>query len=233
MALLALANICPGRTLWKKAASGKVVRVGRLRQEKIMEFWKIYYGENVSSGSYDDVRRKELSILAARGPWSAQCGDPNASPNDPTRRYAVRNEARDVLRTFNTPCGAKLLSLPRRWASCRRRSNGCGLAMIPVTLPQGRTLACRPVPTMNWRRPLSRSSCLLWPGSEVLYVGDAHKKSLLLDERKLVELGFCYLEHGILPDVIAHYAKKSWLLLIEAVHSSIPYLNCVTSSWTG
>ena len=68
------------------------------------------------------------------------------------------------------------------------------------------------------------------PGSEVLYIGDAHKKSLLLDERKLEELGLPHLEHGILPDVIAHYTKKNWLLLIEAVHSSNPDPNCGTSS---
>ena len=59
-------------------------------------------------------------------------------------------------------------------------------------------------------------------GAEVLYVGDAAKKFLVRNEKKLQELKFFELEHGELPDIIAYSENKNWLYLIEAVHSFGP-----------
>ena len=38
----------------------------------------------------------------------------------------------------------------------------------------------------------------------------------------MAEIGFPDLEHETLPDVVAYFPEKDWLLLIEAVHSSNP-----------
>ena len=57
-------------------------------------------------------------------------------------------------------------------------------------------------------------------GSQVLYVGDTANKMLHIDKKELAKINFFELSHDELPDVIAYRAKKNWLYLIEAVHSS-------------
>ncbi|MGD0649824.1 MAG: BsuBI/PstI family type II restriction endonuclease [Verrucomicrobiia bacterium] len=60
------------------------------------------------------------------------------------------------------------------------------------------------------------------PAGRVLYVGDADTKFARFDKRGLSKLGVHLEEHGKMPDVIIHYTKKNWLLLIEAVTSHGP-----------
>ncbi|OHB66897.1 MAG: hypothetical protein A2Y76_10780 [Planctomycetes bacterium RBG_13_60_9] len=224
MALLALANIRPGDP-WERASVWEGDSPWSLTTREMIQFWNRHYGERVSSGSYDDVRGKELKCLALAGLVLPSAGDPDASPNDPRRRYAIRKEASDVLRTFGTEGWDKAVEtfcaqmgvLSEEIERARR------LARIPVTLPQGHTLSLSPGPHNELQKAVIEEFLPRFaPGSEVLYIGDAHKKSLLADERKLVEFGFTNLAHGILPDVIAYYREKNWLLLIEAVHSSNP-----------
>jgi hypothetical protein len=59
-------------------------------------------------------------------------------------------------------------------------------------------------------------------GGRVLYVGDTDKKFAHFDKAGLGKLGVHLEEHGKMPDVIIHYTKKNWLLLIEAVTSHGP-----------
>ena len=66
LALLALANIRPGES-WEKASVWEGDSPWSVTTREIIQFWNRYYGENVSSGSYDDVRRKELKCLALAG----------------------------------------------------------------------------------------------------------------------------------------------------------------------
>lgn len=58
-------------------------------------------------------------------------------------------------------------------------------------------------------------------GSEVLYVGDALQRRLLMDDGKLAELNF-RVGSGPPPDVIAYSKDGNVLYLIEVVHTSNP-----------
>jgi hypothetical protein len=65
--------------------------------------------------------------------------------------------------------------------------------------------------------------CAHWaPAGRVLYVGDTDSKFAYFDKTGLGKLGVHLEEHGKMPDVIIHYTKKNWLLLIEAVTSHGP-----------
>jgi type II restriction enzyme len=65
--------------------------------------------------------------------------------------------------------------------------------------------------------------CARWtPAGRVLYVGDTDTKFAYFDKSGLGKLGVHLEEHGKMPDVIIHYTKKNWLLLIEAVTSHGP-----------
>lgn len=60
------------------------------------------------------------------------------------------------------------------------------------------------------------------PSGAVLYVGDTDTKFAYFDEVGLSKLGVQLEKHGKMPDVIIHYTKKNWLLLIEAVTTHGP-----------
>ena len=56
----------------------------------------------------------------------------------------------------------------------------------------------------------------------MLYVGDTDTKFAYFDKAGLGKLGVHLEAHGKMPDVIIHYTRKNWLLLIEAVTSHGP-----------
>ena len=95
--------------------------------------------------------------------------------------------------------------------------------LIPVRLPGGRRLRLSPgrhneVQVAVVREFVPRFA----PGSHLLYLGDTAEKSLFVDEERLSVLGVVISEHGKLPDVVVHDAKRNWLFLVEAVTSHGP-----------
>ena len=59
-------------------------------------------------------------------------------------------------------------------------------------------------------------------GAKPVYVGDTGKKWAYFDPDYLRSLGVAIEEHGKIPDVVVHFTKRNWLVLIEAVTSHGP-----------
>ncbi|WP_445630906.1 BsuBI/PstI family type II restriction endonuclease [Nostoc sp. DSM 114167] len=60
------------------------------------------------------------------------------------------------------------------------------------------------------------------PGGKLIYIGDTDEKFAHFNEVALRDLGVTIDSHGKMPDVIIHYLKNDWLVLIEAVTSHGP-----------
>jgi len=60
------------------------------------------------------------------------------------------------------------------------------------------------------------------PGSAVVYIDDTENEFEHFDADYLRSLGVIVEEHGKMPDVVVHFNKKNWLVLIEAVTSHGP-----------
>lgn len=60
------------------------------------------------------------------------------------------------------------------------------------------------------------------PGARPVYVGDTDKKWVYFDPDYLRSVGVAIEEHGKIPDVVVHFTKRNWLVLIEAVTSHGP-----------
>jgi len=60
------------------------------------------------------------------------------------------------------------------------------------------------------------------PGGVLIYIGDTENKFVHLEIAELASLGVTLDSAAKMPDVIVHYTKKNWLLLIEAVTSAGP-----------
>ncbi len=226
LALLAVASVKPTDP-WRNAACWTGDGSRALRSRDIITFWNEHYGEKVSSGSYDDVRRQELIVLVEAQIVLRSANKHSANQNDPTRGYAVSEEAVQVLRSFGTEeWQAAVATFRGRFGILKdrlervRRQN-----KIPVRLPSGISITLDPGEHNEIQKAIVEDFLARFvddPGAEVLYIGDASKKIIVKDEARLLELGFFDLDSGLLPDVVAFDPQRGFLLLIEAVHSSNP-----------
>ena len=224
LTLLAVADIKPS----SKWAEAKIHGDGNnyaLRTRDIIGFWNEFYGLQISPGSYDDVRRKNLIYLVEAGLVLPSVNDPDANTNNPTRRYAISQVGADILHWFGKSGWEKCVDQFK--AECgdlrKRLQRDRQRAMIPVKLPTGQELSLTTGPHNVLQKAIVEEFLPRFaPNSELLYLGDTIEKQLFKHEERLRALGFSSLDHGLLPDVIAHYPKKNWILLIEAVHSSNP-----------
>lgn len=193
-----------------------------MKTRDIINFLNMHFEENISSGSYDDIRRKDLKLLVVGG--VVKRTNENLARNDSTRGYALNPLAAPLFRTYDTSdftdAVNEFTKMHSSVASLLDRTRE--IVKIPILIG-GKTFEFS-----NGKHNLLQKAIieeflpLYGYGAEVLYVGDTADKYLHLEQEKLDELGFFKLDHGELPDVIAYSKNKNWLYLIEAVHSSGP-----------
>lgn len=224
LALMAAADIKP-KTPWRDAKIHDEPGSFALTTRETIRVWNEHFEENISSGSYDDVRHQEFAILVEAGLVLKSASNPSASTNDPTRRYGVNPDSRDVLRLYGGEGWQDAVSafVGKHGDLRKRMERPRSLNMVPVTLSEGQTLELSPgVHNELQKAAVEEFLPRFAPGSEVLYLGDTARKLAYIQEEKLQILGFSELAHDTLPDVVAYYPEKDWILLIEAVHSSNP-----------
>lgn len=194
-----------------------------LKTRDIISFINDNFEESISSGSYDDIRRKDLKLLVLGGFILKSAANPNAATNDPTRGYTLAPDFVDLIKTFGTKEWEKRLTnfLNNRENLAIHLSRLRSIEKIPIILPDGFTLELTSG-NHNILQKLIVEQFLprYGQGCQVLYIGDTANKLLFLDKKTLQSLNFFELAHDELPDIIAYNAEKNWLYLIEAVHSS-------------
>jgi hypothetical protein len=222
---LAVCNIKPN-TPWSEAAIWEDNKGSwAVRSRDVIKYINEHYGEDVSSGSYDDIRRKNLVDLVQCGLVQNAVGKPDADTNDGTRGYAARAEASGVIRKFGDDGWQAevdaFVEVHGNFADVLVKERQ--LKGIPVTLPDG-TLTALSTGGHNVLQKAIIEEFIprFCPGGKVLYLGDTSKKILVHDKDALDKLRFFDVAHDTLPDVIVYDVDKNWLLLIEAVHSANP-----------
>ena len=220
MTFLAVADV--KRTAdWSRAR----IREGKetLKSRDIIAYLNEHFQEKISMGSYDDIRRKDLKLPVVGGIIIAAANKPNAARNDPTRGYSLSPEYIEIIRRFGQPTWADEVEefMENKPTLAERLDAARQLEQVPIKLPDGQTIQFSPGEHNLLQKAIIEQFLPRYGfGAEVLYVGDAAKKLLVKDEKKLQSLKFFELDHGELPDVVAYSPKKNWLFLIEAVHSS-------------
>lgn len=206
---------------FSEASSG--MTGGYMRTRDIIEFENKYFGENISSGSYDDVRRKDLKLLIEAGIIIKSSESTNQATNDPSRGYALSEQFVHLLKQwgkneFELFLQEYLSERTRLEDELKRQRT---LSLIPVTLPNGKELSLSFGSHNNLQKRIIEDFLPRFGfGSEVLYVGDAEAKFLHIEKDILRDLNFYKLEHEELPDIIAYCREKNLLYLIEAFHST-------------
>lgn len=193
-----------------------------LRSRDIIRYVNEFLGEAISSGSYDDIRRKDLRLLVDMG--VVVTTNPTAARNDSTRGYAIDNEFAVVIRAFQTTdWQSHLDNLVQPHLLAEKLARKREIPKTVVHLLEGMTLTLTPGEhNLLQKEVIEQFLPRFGHNAEVLYVGDAAKKLLHVNQVRLQALHFFDLSHGELPDIIAYSADKNWLFLIEAVHSFGP-----------
>ena len=204
---------------WKKA---KDITGGRsLKTRDIIQYINEHFHEEISSGSYDDIRRQDLLL-----PVSAEIiipTSPKADPNNPQRGYALSEAHGPLVRVFG---GSDWEQKVEKFMA--------GQASLAVKLAAPRTIERIPIilgggEQLNFgagehNRLIKAAIEEFLPrfgyGAEVLYVGDADRRLLYVKAERLTELKLPEPGRQKLPDIIAYSADKQWVYVIEAVHSA-------------
>ncbi|HEV7527284.1 MAG TPA: BsuBI/PstI family type II restriction endonuclease [Solirubrobacteraceae bacterium] len=220
LAFLAVADV-KSSSDWANAKS--LAGGWSLTTREIIEYWNNHFGEHVSSGSYDDIRRKDLQLSVHAGVVIPD--QPDTARNNPRRAYALADEYAAAVRAYGAADFENAVesalagkeTLADAWAAERL------MARVPIEVAPGVELSFGP----GDHNVLIKSTIMEFlptfgHGAEVLYVGDAEKRDLHIDRDRLRELGVFELDHGELPDVVAYSEAQNWLFVIEAVHSSGP-----------
>ena len=180
---------------WKNAKLN-----ANLKSRDIISIVNEEFNENIASGSYDNIRRKDLKLLVLADIVINSGVRKGSATNDPTRGYALNPEVKELIATYTTD----------DWSNALLAFNKNKLSLSDIL---GRKRDIQKIPI---ELPRFGSDC------KVLYIGDTSNKILHIDEAELKKLKFFELSHNELPDIIAFSAKNNWLYLIEAVHSSGP-----------
>jgi len=205
-------------------AEAKSVKDGIfLRTREILKFENDHYGENISPGSYDNIRRKDLKLLVMATIAINSSSITAKATNDSSRGYCLSDEFAQLLRDYGTKQWQQSIENYKRNIKSLDEQLRAKRATerIPVTLPSGFEVFL----SYGEHNQLQKSIIevflpIFGKGCDVLYVGDTSDKLLYKDENRLSELGFFELAHDELPDVIAYSPENNILFLIEAFHST-------------
>ena len=220
-AFIAVAALKPGMS-WKDMKTSDENH--RPRTRDVIAWMNKYLEENVSSGSYDDVRRQDLVLPTEAGIILKAAGNKDAATNDGTRGYAINPDFASQIRKFGTPNWdadlADFMANKQSLTDALYRERK--LAMQSVKIGDADIVLSAGKHNQLQRAVIEQFLPRFGYGAEVLYVGDAASKFLYLKAERLKELNFFEISHEKLPDVLAFSAEKNWLYLIEAVHSANP-----------
>lgn len=220
MAFIAVAGVIP-RGSWQDAKDFEQDRA--LKSRDIIDFRNKYLGENGSSGSYDDVRRRDLKPLVAAGIVVNSL--PGSAHNAPNRGYALHPEFARAVRVFGRKqWKSELEGVLANYKTLREQlSSKRKMKRVPIKLASGVELDFGPGEHNELQKAIVEEFLPRYGyEAEVFYVGDAEDKDAHYDEKRLRAMGVFELDHKELPDLIAYSEQKSWLYIIEAVTSSGP-----------
>lgn len=191
----------------------------------IITFENKYYREDISSGSYDDVRRKDLLYPVQAGVVLNSSAFDAQATNNPTRGYALNPLFAKLLKSYGTLHWKTELGIYKQHAQSLKEEleRKRDLERIPVKLPSGTKLLLSAGEHNRLQKNIVEDFLSRFGmGAEVLYIGDTSDKYLYKNKEVLDQIGFFTLEHEELPDVVAYCKEKNLLFLIEAVHSAGP-----------
>lgn len=209
-----------------KWSETKSIADGRtLRTREIIQYINENFEENISSGSYDDIRRKDLIRLVGMNLVVKSANNPDADTNDGTRGYALDETFSNLIKTFSTPqWKSKLDSFEIDSEYIDEIIGKREISKLEVALDDGVKISLDNGPHNRIQKAVVEQFLPLYGyNATVLYIGDTSEKQMHKYSERMKSLGLDIEDRGMLPDIVAFSNDKQWIYLIEAVHSSNPF----------
>lgn len=194
-----------------------------MKTRDIIKYINEHFEENISPGSYDDIRRADLK-LPLIGEIVVRTNEKLAT-NDPNRGYAINPVLTESLRSIGKEGWRERLKevASKITTAVEKLDRTRDIEKIPVILPGGFELTLTPGEHNELQRAVIHEFLPRYGyGADVLYIGDTADKYKIRETASLKELRFFELDHGKLPDIVAYSRLKNWVYLIETVHSANP-----------
>ena len=197
----------------------------RVSIHDILQFAREEYGRDYAENTRETVRREVIHQLEQARIIDKNPDNPGLPVNSPLTHYALTEEALTAIQAYGTTDFQsqiaqfmdKVRSLRETYEAQRK------VHKIPVKLPSGEMVRLSPGEHNNLEKAIVEEFAPTFaPGAELLHLGEAADKHLLLQEERLEELGVNAPHYGKLPDVILYAAAANCLFLIEAVTSHGP-----------
>lgn len=189
----------------------------------IIDYVNKHFAEDISRGSYDDIRRKDLLYPALARIVIPD--HPKSARNDGNRAWTLNAEYVELIRAYPQDNWDSLVesflegkpTLEDRLAGHRKTPR------LPVLLPSGTTLELGPGEHNQLQKAIVEEFLPRYGfGAQIIYVGDAENRLLCYDKDSASSIGLAASPDQELPDVLAYSSDRNWLYLIEAVHSAGP-----------
>lgn len=221
MAFLAVGDVKTSSG-WKKIKDSNDNYAVTTRE--IIAYHNANFEENISSGSYDDIRRKDLARLVLA--TIVVNSKPGANNSNPTRGYRINSEYSRIIRNYGQrDWFAQVAAFNKMHPTYEDRiSTKRDLPKLTVRTPDGKEIQLKDGEHNAIQKQIIEEFLARFGhGAILLYCGDSDNKYGLVHEvDELAKIGFTDLKQSILPDVVAYSPEKNWIFLIEAYHTSNP-----------
>lgn len=221
MAFLAVGDVKTSAG-WKKIKDSN--NEYSLTTREIIAYENKYFEENISSGSYDDIKRKDLSKLLLA--MIVVNSKPGSNTSNPTRGYKINSEYSRIIKNYGQSDWFMQVEAFNKMhpTYAERVSAKREIPKLVVHTLDGKEIHLKDGEHNAIQKQVIEE---LLPrfgyGAVLLYCGDSDNKyGLIFEKEKLTELGFSDLTQSILPDVVAYSSEKDWIYLVEAYHTSNP-----------
>ena len=218
LTLLALLEL-PPTAPWSKAKNPLIGIT------PIMDFIRQHYGHAYAPNTRETIRRQTVHQMVAAGLLVENPDKPGRPTNSPGWVYQVTGAALALLQSFGTANWGELLEayLKEVGTLARKYAQERAMMKIPIEIAPGKTVELSPggqnaLVDLIWHEFSPRFT----PGGRLVYLGDTDEKFAYFDKEHLASLGVVVDSHGKMPDVIIHFTKVNWLVLVEAVTSHGP-----------
>lgn len=218
LCLLAILDMQPDKK-WHKA-SNPLIGI-----TPIMGWIAQHYDKIYAPNTRETIRRQTMHQFCDAGLALYNPDEPTRPVNSPKAVYQIEPSALELIRTFGTNAWHDALTdyMTDRETLVAQYAKERDLHMIPVEISLGKKIHLSPGIHSELIRDIIESFAPRFaPQSTLVYVGDTGEKMGYFDAPLLKSLGVQVDSHGKMPDVVLHYTKKNWLLLIESVTSHGP-----------
>ena len=190
-----------------------------------MDFCKKYYKRNYAPNTRETFRRQTMHQFVQAGFVVENPDCANRPINSPNWCYQISKESLALIRTFKSKNWKRNLKtyLSNITTLKDKYNKERQIKKIPVQIAQGKKITLTPGEHNELIKKIIEDFCgMFTPKGTVLYAGDTGLKFGYCDEKAFEKMGLKINIHGKMPDVVVHYKKKDWIVLIEAVTSHGP-----------